>query len=636
VVDEAHHMEWSPAEASPQYALVEELARRTPGVLLLTATPQQLGPEGHFARLRLLDPNRYADLGEFLEEATHYEQVARALDRLLANHPLTDADRRLFGGHSERVRRHCEEVVAGDEASRMHLVNELLDAFGTGRVMFRNTRASLHGFPQRKAHLCRLRNESDAIAAKVKWLVSLLREPDLGKILLICRTRELVEDTAERLQRELNVNAGIFHEGLTLLQRDRNAAYFAEPDGARILLCSEIGSEGRNFQFAHHLVLFDLPPNPELIEQRIGRLDRIGQTATIHIHVPYMPETESEVLARWYHEGLNAFEAHPHGAIEIAAATADELDALCADFSKTKLAAFIKRTREMHGRISRKLERGHDRLLELNSSKPGRAAELIRLIRAADASAEFEDFSIRLLDHFGIEVEDLSSRTYALKPGHLLTDALPALPAEGLSVTFDRARALTREDIGLFSGDHPILTGALDLLLGSESGNAAFGIWKGSGSEAILLEMHFVIECIAPSALHADRFLPPTPLRLVLDHALADRTADEPLRSARLLKGDIFKLLDRAPVRRKLLPSMLDRGSALADARMREIVADATRTMDACLDDEIERLETLRTINDYVRPEEIAAARQQKADLHAALGAARLRLDALRLILRLA
>jgi superfamily II DNA/RNA helicase len=69
----------------------------------------------------------------------------------------------------------------------------------------------------------------------------------------------------------MKVSAGLFHEGFTLLQRDRNAAFFAEEDGARVLICSEIGSEGRNFQFAHHLVLFDLPENPELLEQRIGR-----------------------------------------------------------------------------------------------------------------------------------------------------------------------------------------------------------------------------------------------------------------------------------------------------------------------------------------------------------------------------
>ena len=65
---------------------------------------------------------------------------------------------------------------------------------------------------------------------------------------------------------------------LSLLERDRAAAYFAgdeSDEAARILVCSEIGSEGRNFQFCQHLVLFDLPENPDLLEQRIGRLDRI-------------------------------------------------------------------------------------------------------------------------------------------------------------------------------------------------------------------------------------------------------------------------------------------------------------------------------------------------------------------------
>ena len=102
-----------------------------------------------------------------------------------------------------------------------------------------------------------------------------------------------------------------------MLQRDRNAAWFAEEDGARLLICSEIGSEGRNFQFAHHLVLFDLPLNPELLEQRIGRLDRIGQQEEIHLHVPYLTRSPQEVLCRWYHEGLNAFECNLEGGNEL-------------------------------------------------------------------------------------------------------------------------------------------------------------------------------------------------------------------------------------------------------------------------------------------------------------------------------
>src|SRR5690606_35398971 len=84
-----------------------------------------------------------------------------------------------------------------------------------------------------------------------------------------------------------------------------------------ILLCSEIGSEGRNFQFAHHLVLFDLPLHPELLEQRIGRLDRIGQSKDIQIHIPYLGNSPQQVIVRWFHEGLNAFEESFEGGNEI-------------------------------------------------------------------------------------------------------------------------------------------------------------------------------------------------------------------------------------------------------------------------------------------------------------------------------
>ena len=69
----------------------------------------------------------------------------------------------------------------------------------------------------------------------------------------------------------------MFHEDMSIMARDKAAANFSKPDGANLLIASEIGSEGRNFQFSHHLVLFDLPLDAALVEQRIGRLDRIGQ-----------------------------------------------------------------------------------------------------------------------------------------------------------------------------------------------------------------------------------------------------------------------------------------------------------------------------------------------------------------------
>ncbi|MDB6137974.1 MAG: helicase, partial [Verrucomicrobiaceae bacterium] len=178
IVDEAHHLEWTPKKASAQYKLVETLAAKTPGLLLLTATPQQLGPEGHFARLRLLDPDRYDDLDKFLAEAGHYEEVAHAVDRLLEGKPLTDKDEALFSTKSPRIAQHYQELQGGNEESRAALVGELLDEFGTGRVMFRNTRAALSGFPERKAQLSPLKlgAQGEELALKVKWLAALLKE----------------------------------------------------------------------------------------------------------------------------------------------------------------------------------------------------------------------------------------------------------------------------------------------------------------------------------------------------------------------------------------------------------------------------------------------------------------------------
>ena len=443
----------------------------------------------------------------------------------------------------------------------------------------------------------------------------------------------MTEELHEALQREINVTAVLFHEGLTLVQRDRNAASFAEEDGARILLCSEIGSEGRNFQFAHHLVLFDLPDDPELLEQRIGRLDRIGQTSLIQIHVPFIKGTEGEVLARWYHEGLNAFEMNPHGATEILTALKEELTELRATPNARKLTKFIADSVKLHAQVAKKLERGHDRLLELNSHRPERAAETIHAVRAQDEDHEFEEFFIRVLEHFGVEIEDHGNRAYVFKPGHLLKESLPTLTEEGMFVTFDRTRALSREDMGFISWDHPLVRGALDQLIGAEAGNSSFAVWKG-GKDSMLLEVHFVVECVALGALHVDRFLPATPIRIVVDHALADYTEDEHLKDTLFQKGDATRLLEKSVVKRKLLPAMQKKALELADAKMQTLVGESSSKMEQQLQDEIDRLEDLRQINDHVRPDEIEGLKKQKLDLLSAINSARLRMDALRLILR--
>jgi ATP-dependent helicase HepA len=225
------------------------------------------------------------------------------------------------------------------------LIIQLAKIASGGRVSFRNTRATVHGFPARVPQIAPLKPDVSR-HERIDWLIRILREVEPDKVLLICRTQAKVAAIETALRERLkNVEAAVFHEGLSLLQRDRNAAWFADVRGARLLICSEIGSEGRNFQFAHHLVLFDLPLDPEVLEQRIGRLDRIGQKTEIQVHVPYVLNGGQEVLTRWFHEGLNAFARNLEGGNEILERFGARVHDLTQHFLKTKLQTLIEDTK---------------------------------------------------------------------------------------------------------------------------------------------------------------------------------------------------------------------------------------------------------------------------------------------------
>jgi ATP-dependent helicase HepA len=148
VVDEAHHLAWSPEATSPRYAMVEKLAAAIPGVILLTATPEQLGRSGHFARLRLLDPQRYHDLDGYLAEADDYQALSAIADRLLEGVALDEAQRRTlasaFDGDTA-LTAYLDEATK--PANARELLAALIDRHGTGRAMFRNRRAGIGGSP---------------------------------------------------------------------------------------------------------------------------------------------------------------------------------------------------------------------------------------------------------------------------------------------------------------------------------------------------------------------------------------------------------------------------------------------------------------------------------------------------------
>lgn len=662
VIDEAHHLHWTPDGASPAYALAEDLAARTRHLLLLTATPTQLGLAAHFARLRLLDPDRYADYDRFLKEAENFGPIAAIAGKIVAEKPLSLTDRetlqRIFDRDPERLSQHLAGLAESRPGAREALTRTLLDQYGTGRVVFHNTRAAMGGFPRRKfcphpvvavslSQLARVarefraeeKGEADGIRYAFKddprldWLAGFLQQHRPAKVLLICKSQRKVVALNQALKEKLNVKIGLFHEGLPLVQRDRNAAWFAEEDGAQVLLCSEIGSEGRNFQFAHHLVLFDLPLNPSLVEQRIGRLDRIGQTQAIQIHVPFLEQSSDAFVVDWYHRGLDAFAVPLSSGDEYERMFKDRILALADSEPSDEKHALIDETVRFRTALTTKLEQGRDRLLERNSFNRTVAEGLIEKIRAADADPALRGVLMALLDHFGVRVREYEKGDVFLDPSQAYIENFPSIPRDGMHATFNRAEALGREDLQFISPDHPLVRDAMDLLLASPAGMVSFGVIRSDRPD-LLLEVVFVLEAVAESRWHVDQFLAPTPVRVVVDLRGENVTAAWPMSvlAGEVTDASLEEFRARSELNSSALQTLLDHATQGAEEKAASLKAAARAKASEVLVAERQRLIDLRKVNDHIRLEEIEFAREQLERITAAIDGARLRPDALRLI----
>jgi ATP-dependent helicase HepA len=299
------------------------------------------------------------------------------------------------------------------------------------------------------------------------------------------------------------------------------------------------------------------------------------------------------------------------------------------------LAALIADTRRARAEVAARLEEGRDRLLEWSSARPALSGRIIEQIRHEDADRTLDAFMLLVFDLFVIQVEEVAPRSWRLGSAGVLVDEFPGLKAEGMTVTRDRARALDREDLQFLTWDHPLATGALDLLLGSEKGNCAFAHWVDPDTAAVHLDAVYVLECLAPPALHADRFLPPTPLRTVVDHR-GGESEPPPLAAFDAAPHPALArtLVGRSDMRDRRLPRMIEQTRSMAERQAAERRREAASQMEATLRQEIGRLRDLQRLNGLVRDEEIAALEQQQQALGAAIAAARVRLDAVRLVYR--
>ncbi len=492
VVDEAHHLERPPGQpGNAHYRAVAPLTQVARHVLLLTATPLAEDVDGFFRLLELLRPDEFGGDEAFAERVKQGVKLP----------PCTSATRRIdIGGFPPRLGLPVDLAPSSalDEWLGLEaevVASEAHDSAAKRRKLDRHRRvlSSPPALPPpRDAVHATWHERTERIFAadpRLEWLVGEAAAwHEAGeKTLIFVAFPETLEALKRALELRTRRRVAVFHEKLSTARRDIEVAQFRTAAGPSILISTECGGEGRNFEFCRRIVLFDLPWDPLALEQRVGRLDRIGRT--IPIEVVYFRPTrglghalarvmESSGVFREPLAGLTHELARIESAIEQAALGADAMD-----LAPERFATVVGDARTALGRI----EAGVHHELHRDPYQAAMAPEILARIPSG-LEALTERVVLDACERYGFDVVAERARaTYSIEFGaRALVDQVPGvLPGKRFLGTFDREEAVANETVDFFASGHPLVEG---ILLELEDGNrgrvAAFTlIREGEASE---------------------------------------------------------------------------------------------------------------------------------------------------------
>lgn len=489
IVDEAHHLRRPPGHpGTAEYRAIQPMAALGRHLLLLTATPLEEDAHGFFRLLQLLRPDEFPESISFEERLRESKPLP----------PCTSATRRVdVGGLPPRL---PVRITPGSEDDWQHqlALERAVRALPTAGAMARQRKlrlirralASGHALEplleRDEEELRCLARQASRHDPRTAWLLQQApawkRSGD--KTLVFVAHRETLEQLRAALSRHAQLRTGVFHEDLSPGHRDIEVAQFRLASGPSLLISTECGGEGRNFEFCTRLLLFDLPWSPMRVEQRIGRLDRIGRRLPVEVMYFSPPAGFAASVVELY-EMLGLFK-EPLGGLERELGDIERLlETLAlsggAEPGPESFAAVVQQTRRAQDRVRQAAY--HE--LHRSPYKPELAQEIL-----ARVPAELEELTqevvIAACEQLQLHVEEhRQGRRYSIElDSRARVESLPGVPGGASFLgTFDREEAVQDETIDFLASGHPLVEGLLGHLEDSPEGRVGLLHVAGTGQE---------------------------------------------------------------------------------------------------------------------------------------------------------